>query len=239
MAPTQYPVKEFLAHLEQPDDLLKSQVDKENKPGARPGSQANLDIKPVDDFYADGKPYVGSGKLQDKVAWISGGDSGIGRASAILMALEGAHLFLVYTDREQKDAEDTKAYIQKKTDGKSKVELLATDLKEEQNVKAAIDACVKAFGRIDVLFNNAAQQLENHDITTLSEQQWKDCFSLNVTAIFNACKFALPHMAPGSSIINNGAFFVAHSSPSSISSWLMDDAPPPQLPSTPSLAVRT
>ncbi|EEB93036.1 hypothetical protein MPER_08367, partial [Moniliophthora perniciosa FA553] len=71
----QYPAEIFTKHLTSPDDKAKQEVDKQNKPGARPGIQDEFERKPIDDIYANGKPYKGSGKLEGKVAWISGGDS--------------------------------------------------------------------------------------------------------------------------------------------------------------------
>lgn len=155
---------------------LMNTVEKENKPGERPGAQHKLDLTPIDDIYANGKPYKGADKLVGKSAWISGGDSGIGkqasshivlvctgsniaftgRATAILFAIEGAEVAISYLPSEQKDADDVKSYIKQKT-GKEIVQLPA-DLKSEQNTIDVVEKAAKAFGgKIDILVNNAAQ----------------------------------------------------------------------------------
>lgn len=105
---------------------------------------------------------------------ITGGDSGIGRATAILFAIEGADSTIVYLPSEQQDAEDTKDYVEKKTNGLRTLNLIALDLKSEASAKQAIDSHLAKFGKLDILVNNAAQQLENHDITTLDSKQWEE-----------------------------------------------------------------
>ncbi|KAJ3974609.1 NAD(P)-binding protein, partial [Lentinula raphanica] len=172
-----------------------------------PGKQFRFseDLKPVDDVYANGKPYKGSGKLEGKVAWISGGDSGIGRATAILFALEGADVTIVYKQGEEKDAEDTKNYIRQKTNNTRTVHLVEADLRGEANCVQAIQSHLSHFSnKLDILVNNAAQQLENADpeMTGLTASQWEDTFALNIHSCFHVTKAALPHMPRGSSIIN-------------------------------------
>ncbi|GAW08491.1 NAD -binding protein [Lentinula edodes] len=124
----------------QETDKAKGQVDAQNQPGERPGKQYRFpdDLKPVDDVYANGKLYKGSGKLEGKVAWISGGDSGIGRATAILFALEGADMTIVFKDGEEKDAEDTRNYIRQKTNNTRTIHLVSADLRNESNCINAI-----------------------------------------------------------------------------------------------------
>lgn len=124
-----------------------------------------------------------------------------GRATAILFAIEGAEVAISYQPREQKDAEDTQMYIQQKT-GKQII-LLPADLKGEQANIDVIEKAQKAFGgKIDILVNNVAQQLENHKIEDLSSAQWEDTFQLNINSFFYATKAALKYMPRGSSIIN-------------------------------------
>lgn len=126
----------------------------------------------IDDVYANGKPYVGSGKLEGKTAIITGGDSGIGRSIAILYAIEGASSTIGYLPSEQRDAEYVRDYVKEKT-GKE-INLFAADLKSEANCKQLVDNHIAKFGGLDILVNNAAQQLENHDMTTLDSQQWEE-----------------------------------------------------------------
>jgi hypothetical protein len=128
----------------------------------------------IDDIYANGKPYIGSGKLEGKKAIITGGDSGIGRATAILFAIEGADSTISYLPSEEQDAQDTKAYVEKKTNGARTLHLIQADLKLEANAIKVIEAHMARWGRLDILVNNAAQQLENHDITTLDSKQWEE-----------------------------------------------------------------
>ena len=133
----------------------------------------------VDDLYANGKPYVGSGKLEGKKAIISGGDSGIGRAIAILFAIEGADSTIAYLPSEQQDAEDVQRYIATKAPGRT-VNLVALDLRTEANNVQLVQNHVSKFGKVDILVPNAAQQLENHDITTLDSKQWSETFDINI-----------------------------------------------------------
>ncbi|BGP49564.1 hypothetical protein JCM10450v2_005458 [Rhodotorula kratochvilovae] len=190
----------------QPDPAAskESQGGDDSRP---PGTQHTLPDKPVDDILADGSPYKPVGKFEGKVWLITGGDSGIGRATAILAALEGANVSIVYLSEEQKDADDTKAYIEKRTNGKSKVLLLPLDVKLEANAIKAVNETISAFGRLDVLFNNAAQQLENHDILTLDSKQWEETFQVNMHHMFYFSKAAIPHLRknPGSAIVNNAS----------------------------------
>ncbi|KZV76200.1 NAD-P-binding protein [Peniophora sp. CONT] len=176
------------------------------EPGARPpGHQHKMQTEPLNDVYFDGTPYKPAGKLEGKVALTTGGDSGIGRAFVVLAALEGADSAIVYLPAEQKDAEDTRAEVEKKTNGQRKVHLIPLDIKSESNCVKAVSETLSIFGRIDILFNNAAQQLENHDILTLDSKQWEDTFAVNMHPMFYFAKAVIPHMKPGSSIINNAS----------------------------------
>ncbi|GAA5933429.1 uncharacterized protein JCM15063_001311 [Sporobolomyces koalae] len=167
-----------------------------------PGKQHVMPETPIDDVYADGTPYKGADKLKGKVCLTTGGDSGIGRAFAILAAIEGAENAIVYLPKEEKDAQDTKEYIKKKT-GKE-ILLLPYDVKSEANCIKSVEETVAKFGRLDVLFNNAAQQLQNDDILTLDSKQWEDTFQVNVHSHFYFAKAALPHLEKqkGNIIVN-------------------------------------
>ncbi|GAA6028591.1 hypothetical protein JCM8097_007299 [Rhodosporidiobolus ruineniae] len=176
--------------------------------GSRPpGKQYGMYETPVDDVYADGKPYRAVGKLEGKVILITGGDSGIGRATAILAAMEGADVAIAYLPAEQKDADAVKEAIAQKTQGVKKTLLLPLDLKSESNCIEAVERTVKEFGRLDILFNNAAQQLQNEDILTLDSKQWEDTFQINMHHMFYTSKAAIPHLAKnqGATIINNAS----------------------------------
>lgn len=124
---------------------------KQDQPGA-PGKQRGaLEPQPVDDVTADGRPYKASGKLEGKAALITGADSGIGRAVAILFALEGADVTLSYKPEEKEDAADTERAISEKTGGKTKIVHAPYDLRSEENCKKLVDDHVKVFGKLDTL----------------------------------------------------------------------------------------
>ena len=175
-----YPSKEFTSGFAPyPDPSILLEQEDQNKAGERPGKQSKQRLQAVDDLYANGKPYVGSGKLEGKKAIISGGDSGIGRAIAILFAIEGADSTIAYLPSEQQDAEDVQRYIATKAPGRT-VNLVALDLRTEANNIQLVQNHVSKFGKIDILVPNAAQQLENHDITTLDSKQWSETFDINI-----------------------------------------------------------
>lgn len=154
----------------------------------------------------DGKPqkYKAAGKLQGRKAIITGGDSGIGRATAILFAMEGADTLIAYLPEEEDDARETKKRVEAYG---QKCHLLATDLRDRANCQNVIDTAVKAFGGgpIDILFNNAAFQNMVEDIADLAEDQWLNTFNTNIHPYFYLAKYALPHMKPGATIINNAS----------------------------------
>lgn len=136
-----------------------------------PGLQSDLEGQaPVDDHIPDGKGgyqlYKAAGKLDGKKAVITGGDSGIGRSTAVLFAMEGADSLIAYLPEEEKDAQETKRLVEKK--GKKCI-LVATDLTDKKNCKMVIDRAVKELGGVDILFNNAAFQMMVEDIADLSE----------------------------------------------------------------------
>lgn len=146
--------------------------------------------------------YKAAGKLQGKKALITGGDSGIGRAIAILFAMEGADSFIVYLPQEQSDAEETKRKVEEKG---RKCYLHATDLTSRDNCKKAVDEAVKKMGTVNILINNAAYQMMVEDIKDLSEDQWVHTFNVNIHPYFYMAKYTLPHMKKGDTIINNAS----------------------------------
>src|SRR5689334_4915355 len=137
--------------------------------------------------------YPGVDKLAGKVAVITGGDSGIGRAVAVAMAREGAKTAIVYLD-EHKDANDTRDLV--KNEGSDAL-LLAGDVGEEDFCAAAIEAALDQFGRIDILVNNAAEQHETDDIRNIEAKQIERTFRTNVFSMFLMTKYALRHMGKG------------------------------------------
>jgi NAD(P)-dependent dehydrogenase (short-subunit alcohol dehydrogenase family) len=162
---------------------------------AMPGKESEM--KPVPVFDNENK---GSGKLENKIALITGGDSGIGKAVAVLFAKEGADIVIVYLS-EHDDANDTKSVIEEKYGRKCL--LIAADVSKEQECIRAIDEAVKQFNRIDVLVNNAATQTESKTLEEISTEQLLKTFETNIFSMFWLTKAALPHMAKGSAIINS------------------------------------
>ena len=142
--------------------------------------------------------FPGVGKLKGKVAIITGGDSGIGRAVAVAMAREGARIAIVYLE-EHKDANATRELVRKEG---SEAILLAGDVGDEEFCQAAVEATIEQFGRLDILVNNAAEQHETDDIRNIDAKQIERTFRTNVFSMFYMSKHALRHMAPGGSIIN-------------------------------------
>ena len=141
------------------------------------------------------KSYRGLGRLKDRVALITGGDSGIGRAVAIAYAREGADVLLSYMPEEENDAQDTCAWVEK---AERKAVLLPGDITDEQHCTAMIDRAFEEFGRLDILVNNAAFQRTHEKIEEFSTEEFDTTFKTNVYAMFWLCRAALPRMKPGS-----------------------------------------
>ena len=145
--------------------------------------------------------YQGSGRLAGKVAVITGGDSGIGRAVAIAFAREGADVLISYLS-EHEDAKDTAKYVE---DAGRKCVLVAGDLADRAHVKTIIPKAVEEFGRVDVLVNNAAFQMSHPSLDEVSDEEWDHTLAVNLSAMFTLCKDAIPHMPEGGSIINSSS----------------------------------
>ena len=160
----------------------------------RPGSEAEMTPKPQ----SQGSQYRAGGKLQGKVALITGGDSGIGRAVAILYAKEGADVAIVYLS-EQQDAEETKRLVE--AEGKRCLPIPG-DIGEEQFCKLAVQQTVNELGNLDILINNAAEQHPQQSIEDITAEQLERTFRTNIFAMFFLTKAALPHLKKGSVIIN-------------------------------------
>ncbi len=145
--------------------------------------------------------YVGSGRLQGRAAVITGGDSGIGRAVAIAYAREGADVLISYLN-EHDDARETARLVE--AEGRKAV-LVAGDLADPAHCRKIIDQAVQAFGKIDILVNNAAYQMTRESLEEIPDEEWDYTFKVNITAMFHLCKAAVKHMKPGASIINTSS----------------------------------
>jgi len=141
--------------------------------------------------------YRGSDRLKDKVAVITGGDSGIGRATAVLFAREGAKIAFLYKD-EKKDAEETERLVV--AEG-GDVFSMAGDVGETETAERFVNAIIERFGKIDVLVNNAAEQHYQEELTDISDEQLERTYKTNIFGMFRVTRAALPHMKEGSSII--------------------------------------
>ncbi len=175
--------------------------DEQNQPPAQhqqpPGYTEQM--RPVPDHGENS--YTGSGRLAGKVALITGGDSGIGRAVAIAFAREGADLLLSYLS-EDEDAETTAEWVRK---AGRKVITVPGDITEEAHCRHLVERTIEAFGRLDILVNNAAFQRTYARIEDISSEEFDTTLRTNVYAPFFLSKAAVPHMQPGSSIINTSS----------------------------------
>ena len=162
-----------------------------------PGSQAAME--PVPD--CGEASYVGSGRLEGKVALITGGDSGIGRAVAIAYAREGADVAISYLS-EQEDAEDTAGWVEK---AGRKALLLPGDVSDPEHCREVVRRTVEELGGLDILVSNAAYQMNHETIEEVSDEEWQYTFGTNIHAMFYLVKAALPHLGEGSSIIGSSS----------------------------------
>src|SRR6476469_401604 len=160
---------------------------------SRPGKEVQMKPKPVAE-----NSMPGSGKLTNKIAFITGGDSGIGKAVAILFAKEGADIAIAYLNEEE-DAAETKKEVEKFG---RRCELIAGDLFKENNCKKAVERVKKIYGRIDVLVNNAALHWEAKSLEEITTDQLVRTFSTNIFSYFWITKYSLPLMKKGAAIIN-------------------------------------
>jgi hypothetical protein len=145
--------------------------------------------------------YRGYGRLAGKVAVITGGDSGIGRAVAIAFAREGADVLISYLNEEE-DAQQTAGYVEQ---AGRKAVLVAGDVSRAQHCRDIIDRAVSEWGRVDVLVNNAAFQMTHQSLDEIPDDEWDYTIATNLSAFFHLAKAAVPHMRPGSSIIGSSS----------------------------------
>jgi NAD(P)-dependent dehydrogenase (short-subunit alcohol dehydrogenase family) len=170
-----------------------------------PGVESQMTPKPQ----ADDEKYRGSGKLENKIALITGGDSGIGRAVAIAFAKEGADVAILYLN-EHEDAKETKNLVEKY--GRRAV-AIAGDIGEESFCQNAIQQTVDEFGKLDILVNNAAEQHPQENIEDISQEQLEKTFRTNIFSMFFMTKAALKHLRKGSAIINTTSVTAYKGSP--------------------------
>jgi len=163
----------------------------------KPGNEHDLELQPR--FLAP--DYAGSGKLEGMTAIVTGGDSGIGRAVAVLFAREGADVAVFYLD-EHADAKETKRCVE--AEGRRCV-LHAGDVGDAKFCDGAVRKVARAFGRLDVLVNNAAFQLHAKDIADITDARLQETLRTNIGGYFNMARAALAHMGEGASIINTGS----------------------------------
>ncbi|HEX8201777.1 MAG TPA: SDR family oxidoreductase [Isosphaeraceae bacterium] len=164
----------------------------------KPGLESEMTPRP--EYRAPS--YKGSGKLQGKVALITGGDSGIGRSVAVLYAREGADVAIVYLPPEQPDAEETRAAVA--AEGRRCL-LLPGDVSDAAFCREAVERTVREFGKLDVLVNNAAYQQSQKRLEDVSEEQFDRTFKVNIYGYFYMTKAALAHLKDGAAIVNCGS----------------------------------
>ncbi|KTR03537.1 dehydrogenase [Aureimonas ureilytica] len=165
------------------------------EPQAKPGFETKMRTKPDHGE----ESYVGKGLLDGRTALITGGDSGIGKAVAIAYAREGADVAISYLAEEHADAEETKAFVEK---AGRRCLLLPGDIRDRDLCASLVEQTVAEFGGIDILVNNAAAQTTNKDLADIDDDEMQAAFQTNVFAMIRLTKAAVPHMKPGSAIIN-------------------------------------
>jgi hypothetical protein len=163
-----------------------------------PGSESEMRTKPDHGE----ESYRGSGKLQDRGALITGGDSGIGRAIAIAYAREGANVAISYLPEEEEDAKETERWV---IQASRKCLMLPGDIQQEAHCRQLVERTEKEFGRLDILVNNAAFQMTHEKIEEFSSEEWERTFRTNIFAMFYLAKAAMPVMKKGGAILNTAS----------------------------------
>jgi NAD(P)-dependent dehydrogenase (short-subunit alcohol dehydrogenase family) len=185
-------------------EIEEPQVQAEPKPPYpkqkldKPGIEAEMEQKPQ----WRAPKYKAAGKLEGKVALVTGADSGIGRAVAYLYAREGADVAIVYLPEEKKDAEETRKAIEE--EGRRCLDLPG-DLTDPKFCRDVVERTVRELGRLDILVSNAAWQNRKESLDEITDEEWHRTFRTNIDAYFHLAKAAVPHMKPGSAIIATGS----------------------------------
>lgn len=164
----------------------------------KPGQESELQPQPR----YSAPLYKGAEKLQGQVALITGGDSGIGRAVAVLFAREGANVAIVHLPEENSDAEETRRAVE--AEGQ-KALLISGDVSDISFCRNAVERTIQEFGQLNILVNNAAYQQHQKELDQLTEEQWDRTFKTNIYGYFYMVKAAIPHLGSGSTIINTGS----------------------------------
>src|SRR4051812_21264133 len=169
------------------------------RPQRQPMPGLTSEMSPVPDHGE--KSYKGAGRLQGRKAVITGGDSGIGRAVALAYAREGADVLISYLDEEE-DAKETQRLV---IEAGRKAVLISGDIQHAAHCREIIDRAVSELGGVDILVNNAAHQASFKDIADIADEEWELTFKVNIHSMFYLIKAAVPHMKPGSAIINTAS----------------------------------
>jgi NAD(P)-dependent dehydrogenase (short-subunit alcohol dehydrogenase family) len=164
----------------------------------RPGIESRIEPRPQ--FLAPN--YKGSGKLEGKVALITGGDSGIGRSVAVLYAREGADVAIICLSEERSDADETAGFV--RAEGRQCL-VITGDVKYSRFCDTAVDQTISEFGRLDVLVNNAAYQQHQKSIEDITDEQLETTFHTNIFGYFYMARAALRHLPKGGAIVNTGS----------------------------------
>ena len=181
-----------VGRLEEPKSPMPAQHQR------KPGLEHKLKPRP----HYEARLYVGAGKLKDKVALITGGDSGIGRAVAVLFAREGADVAFTFLKQEKRDANETKRAVE--AEGRRAYPMMG-DVTDPDICRDFVEQTVEQFGKLDILVNNAAFQQHQEGLEELTEKQWDQTFKTNIYGYFYMAKAALPHLTEGSAIVNTGS----------------------------------
>ena len=191
MSEDQYTQQDPTQQYPQPDRQAEQELE-------HPGIESEMQPQP--DYGYD--TYRGSGRLEGRAAIVTGGDSGIGRAVALAFARKGADVLISYLPEEEPDAQETAQVVE---DVGKKAVKMPGDIGEEAQCQRLVEQAISEFGKLDVLVNNAAYQMYREGLQSISAQELEHTYRTNVFSMFYLCKAALPHMQPGSSIVNTSS----------------------------------